>query len=423
MTNPLYYCMRRCQAAAAAGGAPILKDLILSEPGLLDYWPLDDASSPCRNLKGSASISVTGATLSEPSHLGACLSFDGVDDFSQSETLYYSGYNKLVVECMARIYSETEQLVLEFGGTILSYAGFYLAHHPTNGLLGIVNGDGGLNGEGTGSVRQFGEWKHIVCIYDKSAAATDEVAIYVNGSLFATTQYYSNNNTDNFIDAFLNLGKRQTGAALYSRYKIKDLAIYTDLSEEKIYAHSVAAFPSTPTDLMIVQGDSISDGSDDWPIYMYNATWDAGTLINLAQVGKTAATILSEYASKEGAVSVPPGKLGYYFLMAGINDLNIHATSAEVIASLTSIYSSANSDFDHVCASQILPSTAISGADETARQDINSWILSSAEVDTVVEVPALLSNPADPLYFADGTHLTLAGRKVLAAAVETAMWW
>jgi len=178
-------------------------------------------------------------------------------------------------------------------------------------------------------------------------------------------------------------------------------------------------------DFMVVQGDSNSNtnGPNDWPGYMDNATWNAGYVVILAEAGKTAETILAEYASKDALWTAPSGQTGYYFFMAGTNDLVKGRTSTELIADHAAILSAAQVTYGSVCAIHVLPSILITGDAEAARVAVNAAISTSGDVDVVVPVPALLQDPSDTDYYMDGTHLTVLGRQTLASAVETAMGW
>ena len=177
-------------------------------------------------------------------------------------------------------------------------------------------------------------------------------------------------------------------------------------------------------DLMIVNGDSMST-VEDWPApaYMSNPTWNAGFYYNLAIPGQRVQQIDAAYTGKDSIYLAPAGYSGYYFLLAGTNDISNGRSSAEIIANLTSIYQKAASDYSNVCAIHILPRSSFDAGQETIRNAVNSFISSSPDVDTVVTVPAALLDPEDTDYYSDGTHLTALGNQVLATAVETAMGW
>ena len=185
-------------------------------------------------------------------------------------------------------------------------------------------------------------------------------------------------------------------------------------------------------DFMIVNGDSNTANPvsyHSWVYFLDNATWNAGHLENLAVSGKNAYEIDSEFDTKDAYYTAPSGQAGYYFVMAGTNDLCFAPlqTTEELIATLTSIYAKAAVIYDSVCAIHILPSFLNDGQDaarEIQRLAVNAYIDTDPNVDVVVPVPALLSDPEDPTYYSDGIHLTTpVGQQILAAAVETAMGW
>jgi lysophospholipase L1-like esterase len=71
------------------------------------------------------------------------------------------------------------------------------------------------------------------------------------------------------------------------------------------------------------------------------------------------------------------------------------------------------------------PAATVTGANETTRQTVNSWITGgSSGADVVVDLAAdsRLSNTGDTTYFAsDGVHFTTAGYGVWASLIKTGL--
>ena len=187
-------------------------------------------------------------------------------------------------------------------------------------------------------------------------------------------------------------------------------------------------------DFMIVNGDSNSidvSTAHMWPYYMDNVTWNAGHYKNLAVAGKRSDTIDSEFNTQDAYYEAPTGQTGYYFILAGTNDLRYPTpwrSSEDIIATLASIYAKAKAVYGNVVALHILPmhfaSDEMNAEREIRRLAINAYIDTDPNVDVVVPVPALLADPEDPTYYSDGIHLTQpVGVEILSAAVEVAMGW
>jgi hypothetical protein len=108
------------------------------------------------------------------------------------------------------------------------------------------------------------------------------------------------------------------------------------------------------------------------------------------------------------------------FLDCGTNDLIAHQNTAFIEAALTSYFASLNPGFITGIGT-ILPSTLITGADETTRLAVNSWILAnSLGLDFVVDVAGIsqLQDPSDTTYYYDGTHCTFAGYTLWANLIK-----
>lgn len=182
-------------------------------------------------------------------------------------------------------------------------------------------------------------------------------------------------------------------------------------------------------DVITVVGDSLSSNPSpagvSWPEKMNNATWNNAFIKYKAGGGWYSTYMSSEYDRDTYLFSESPsGYVSYLTIMGGINDIiNDVSTEAEIILALGNIIDSAKSDGFTIIAFEILPCTAVTGAKETIRNNVNSYLGTNGNIDYFITVPVLLLDPSNSTYYTGGLHLTDAGAQVLASAVETSLGW
>lgn len=110
-------------------------------------------------------------------------------------------------------------------------------------------------------------------------------------------------------------------------------------------------------------------------------------------------------------------------VMIGTNDCYGGLTAASTEAGVQGICQLLKSSGFYVLVCSILPSGLLSGATETARQNVNTWISANYATfaDAYLDAASVthLTDPSNVTYFADGLHLTDTGYGVLAAALAT----
>lgn len=116
--------------------------------------------------------------------------------------------------------------------------------------------------------------------------------------------------------------------------------------------------------------------------------------------------------------------IGAVVVLAGTNDLAQGAPAAEVVAALEQLVDAAEAVGVQVVLSTVPPAAGRSAEQRQARLDLNDWIRSQAHV---VDADRLLQDREQPGRLAarydhgDGLHLSVAGHRVLADAVASAL--
>jgi lysophospholipase L1-like esterase len=208
------------------------------------------------------------------------------------------------------------------------------------------------------------------------------------------------------------------------------LAVFDSTTGKLIKDGGVLGSLATGNIILAIEGDSISEGALvpdlgrlNWPLQMGNLSeiFGRGIVHNFAVGGDTADAMRAEYATQAHTVKPTlPGDQGYFFLMAGTNDVELSTAAATIYGYLTTIWAAARSDGFKVIAFTIPPSTAftVGNGKETIRLALNTLILSDKTLyDSCVYSDVLLPNPSSETYYLDGVHPTPAGSLILSYAV------
>lgn len=233
---------RRGRLSASAPEYSYISEVMSDSPRF--YWLMDESSSPCLPSAGAYNYNVTGGTFKAEGHLpGGAVSFNGSTDHAEtSGFLDFSSSNKVVVESIMKVISYTgdpvTNQIFEFGPNIAAENdAFSFSRAPAN-HAGFVKGNVGWN-SATWSTMSSG-FHHVAIVYD-FGETTNELHLYVDGNLQtpASTPDTSNN-TANFGNRVLYLASR-AGTQFFANIAIQHIALYNDLSAERILDHAQAA--------------------------------------------------------------------------------------------------------------------------------------------------------------------------------------
>lgn len=194
---------------------------------------------------------------------------------------------------------------------------------------------------------------------------------------------------------------------------------------------------STKTRLLVFDGDSLTAGGDtgaqatpltlNYPnqlVPLLDTTWEA---YNFGNSGSVSATLLSNRPTFVDPLLNPIAYTSATLVLwVGSNDVANNVTPATAWANVQSYLSgAASAGWTRIGVLTVLPSTAFNSGQEANRQTLNASIrngwkgagasfLVDVGQDPYLGVPGAATNP---LWFADGTHLTQAGYNRVANLV------
>lgn len=172
--------------------------------------------------------------------------------------------------------------------------------------------------------------------------------------------------------------------------------------------------------IAVFEGDSITaeygrpSGTSTWVRYLNTYTTKfrkSRVWKNVALGGDTANLMRAEYAT-QGHIYRPKAsnEEGWFFIYAGINDLNASTSAATIYGYLKTIWASARADGFVVVAATVHQTTLITGAKETQRGLLNTSIKSDLTLfDCLADLDGLGLNPASTTLFLDGVHSAQGG--------------
>jgi len=187
---------------------------------------------------------------------------------------------------------------------------------------------------------------------------------------------------------------------------------------------------------IVALGDSITDGvgtstDNRWPDKLFDRLAAAGTprlgVPNAGQAGATieaaAARLNRDVLSQSGAKTV--------IVVLGVNDLidGSPLPAADIITHYRTIAAQARAAGIRVIATTITPlGVHMTSANEPIRQDVNAFLRATKEFDAVVDLDAILRDPATPTKIrtvwaaAEGSvHLNPTGSQVVADNIDLAL--
>jgi lysophospholipase L1-like esterase len=199
-----------------------------------------------------------------------------------------------------------------------------------------------------------------------------------------------------------------------------------------------------PVNSMVAVGDSITDGmgalpGESWPDVLGARLGAAGGARTMAVLGAgiSGNRLLADSGPQHGDVPLTrfdrdvtaAGGATDVVLHIGTNDLAAGRSAADVAAGLQHFAERARDAGKRVFLTTVTPSEAgMHGtpAAVAARQELNAWVLEHgpAYADGVFDFAAAVADPARPTRLApafdagDGLHLSAAGYRALAAAVD-----
>ncbi|MBK7865445.1 MAG: LamG domain-containing protein [Archangiaceae bacterium] len=305
-------CAALAFAATAQAG---YRDVILASPGLLAYWPCDDASGPVTDARGNnpgtavggPTFGVAGALASGSSR---ALGFDGVDDAVVLDPVRLGTPTALTVETWVLIRSSkasghyhtlvTDSLDDLNDGFLLG-----ISAADQGGITLAASGGSSIDVTGTTSL-PLNTWHHLAASYDPVDA---RVRLYVDGTEEASTAWSS--------PIFwaparqLQLGRQAKALSQSARFldgALDETALYgRALRLDEIEDHYRLGRDATPPDtaLDLSQRPAVGFTSDD-PDATFECRFDGGAWVACRPPYTAAAVGTLEVRAVDRAGNVDP---------------------------------------------------------------------------------------------------------------------
>lgn len=182
---------------------------------------------------------------------------------------------------------------------------------------------------------------------------------------------------------------------------------------------------ATDFPVLVFDGDSVTSDSGltgpngTWPkqFLVANPIWRIASYNNVATNGATTAQMITAYPTTVAPLAPTGTQTGFYFLLAGTNDLG-GLTPAAIYDNLKTLWALARADGFKVVALTIQPSSAFaSQGKEADRLATNVFILSDPSLyDYAINLDYVLSTVAAE--YIDGIHPTAASNIQIARTVS-----
>lgn len=174
------------------------------------------------------------------------------------------------------------------------------------------------------------------------------------------------------------------------------------------------------------EGDSLTasatGGGTNYPIHL-SPKLSATIMANVATAGEATADVISQASAQVDAI-FKAGITNILLPWVGTNDLTLTSDTGDVIYGRYSAYCAARRTAGYkVVAFTLLPRLGLSGPQQTALTLFNTSVRANwaTFADVLHDVAAIsqFSDASNATYYADGLHLTDAGREINATAIAS----
>ncbi len=289
-------------------------EAVLSTPGLIDYYRLDEPVGPTiADSFGLSNGTISGGTFGvagavQPS---TGVAFNGTSD-SGSIPLNLSGTSKVTVEFWLKWnqYANDDALAMELTPNFNENEGGFLVDPDSpafGGTFGVGIGTPGTRNSVFFARPSAGVWHHYAIVLDSTAPAGNEITPYVDGVPVSVQQDAANTGAGPFANSTLYLMSR-AGTALFGHGSLDELAIYNQpLEPATIFQHYHSggtnqslqpAFTMNPTSALTTQSVTFdASGSTDTQGTIVDYRWDFDGSGKYATDGGATPTLTHAFAN------------------------------------------------------------------------------------------------------------------------------
>jgi len=186
--------------------------------------------------------------------------------------------------------------------------------------------------------------------------------------------------------------------------------------------------------LFVIDGDSRTTNyphgaspspspAEQWPSLIVNTTTKPLLVPNFGVPGQTQASMNADAVAQVDALYAATNEKNIAYCGGGANDVVTADTAATIQTAIQTWCSTRRAAGFQVIVATIPPATTISGANETKRAAINTWVRANwaSWADRLCDLDgdARLQTPSNTTYYlSDGVHYTAAGHAVVAELVK-----
>jgi YD repeat-containing protein len=224
---------------------------VSSTPGLIDYWRLGETSgSTLANSVAGAPSATTGnsPTLGIAGPLSVdsntAIAFNGTNE-DAAASLNLSSTSTLTLEFWLKwtTFTNNDDLAFEFTSNFNNTNGGFLVNpnsSTSGGKFEVALGRGTSRNNAYFTRPSAGTWHHYAIVLNPTAAAAQQIAVYVDGSPVSITKGSSGTGAGNFANSALNFMSRN-GSSLFGGGSLDEVAIYNQaLTATQVSQHFAA---------------------------------------------------------------------------------------------------------------------------------------------------------------------------------------
>lgn len=413
------------------GGSSLLRDLAA-------YWRLDESRLDRLDEVTGLLLSPGSIPTSAPGASGAALSTASTQYLSINDNAVLSmADNDFTLACWVKFDSigASASFVTKWTstGNVREYALWYTGNRFYFSVSRLGTSTTSTNVvANTFGAASTGVWYHLCAWHD---AAADKIYISVNNG--AADEAAHSGGVFDGASPF-QVGRLASSTVIYHAGQIDEIGVWRRVltvdERDALYNGGTAqTWPfAAITNNIVVDGDSLTAGSGSTSSLSYPQQLctllgrSRTTVANLAVPSQTLADMNTDAATQIDALLVG-GAQNTILVWGGVNDCVQSADAATIQSRLSTYWAARRASGWRVIAATITPASSLSGAQNTVREAVNTWIRAQgASYDALVDLDGdsrLSSGGAIPgaVDSGDGVHYNNIGYSYVAELFATAI--